>query len=191
MERREAADLSPAHRTSGQPLAPDRERAGADHRPARCAKRAQKDSDAGRREEREHDLCGLGDALAGQDRYVEAEAAYREAVAGFLASERPEHPEVAYCLHNLADTLTSQGRASEAEDAYRESIRRKERSLGARHYEVGASMNNLAALLFETGRRKEARECSRRALELVRDALPANHPVRLGCEALARSVRSA
>jgi tetratricopeptide (TPR) repeat protein len=134
------------------------------------------------------DLCGLGDSLAGQGKLVDAERAYREALEIFLASQRPEHPEVAYCLHNLADVLADQRRFTEAEKAYRESIRRKRASLGEEHFEVAASMNNLAALLFQARRVSEARVLAKRATKMVRATLPAQHPVRVGCEQMSSSI---
>lgn len=137
------------------------------------------------------DLCGLGDALVGLERFEEAEAAYHEALDVFLASERPDHPEVAYALHNHADVLAALGRVEDAERAYRDSIERKRRSLGAAHFEVGATLNNLAAILYERGRAAEARALSRAAVDIVRAALPSGHPVREGCEQLARAIGAA
>jgi tetratricopeptide (TPR) repeat protein len=134
------------------------------------------------------ELCGLGDALAGQARFDEAESAYREALDLYARSEQPDHPEVAYALHNLADTLVEQGRAAEAERAYRQSLARKERCFGGDHLEVAASLNNLAALLFENGRGEEARALGRRAVAIARRTLAPEHPVRAGCESLAREI---
>lgn len=129
------------------------------------------------------DLCGLGDALAGLGRLGDAEAAYREALALF-ARTAPDHAEVAYALHNLADTLADRGRAAEAEATYRDAIARKTRVLGPTHHELAPSLNNLAHLLDRNGRRAEAREASRQAVAIAA-ALPPDHPVRTGCEALA------
>lgn len=134
------------------------------------------------------DLCGLGDALAGQERHTEAESAYREALALFGRSPRSEHPEVAFALHNLADALTAQGRWPEAEPVYRDAIARKRMTLGPESHEVAVTLNNLAAMLAEVGRAEEARRTSAEAVAIVRTALEPEHPVRMGCEALARSL---
>lgn len=134
------------------------------------------------------DLCGLGDALAGQGRHADAESAYREAIALYRRCGCGEHVEVAYAHHNLGDTLSALGRADEAAAAYRESIARKTRAYGGGHYEVAASLNNLAALLAETGRLAEARKASRRAVAIAARAVDEGHPVRRGCEALARAL---
>src|SRR5690606_852577 len=71
------------------------------------------------------DLCGLADARAEQGRHRDAERHYRRALELYASSERAEHPEIAYALHNLADTLTALGRPDQAEGAYRESLARK------------------------------------------------------------------
>lgn len=134
------------------------------------------------------DLCGLGDALVGLERFTEAEGAYREALALFADTERPDHPEVAYALHNLGDALAAMGRHAEAERVYRDAIERKRTTLGEHHHEVAATLNNLAALLHETGRVDAARHASGEALAIVRRALAPEHPVRAGCESLARAL---
>ncbi|MCC6525471.1 MAG: tetratricopeptide repeat protein [Polyangiaceae bacterium] len=137
------------------------------------------------------DLCGLGDALAGLERFADADAAYREAIEVFLASERPQHPEVAFALHNHADVLAALGRVDDAERTYQESIARKRRALGDAQFEVGATLNNLAAMLFEHGRVPEARALAREAVHIVQATLERGHPVREGCEALARAIGAA
>lgn len=134
------------------------------------------------------DLCGLGDALAGQGRHAEAEACYREALDLFARSARPDHPEVAYALHNLGDALCAVGRTADAESCYRESIARKTAAFGEHHHEIAGTLANLAAMLFETGRRAEARAAMQRALSIARGVLPESHPIRAGCESLARAI---
>jgi tetratricopeptide (TPR) repeat protein len=135
------------------------------------------------------DLCGLGDALAGQERFAEAEQCYREGLALYAISCR-EHVEVAYALHNLGDTLASLQRADEAEQAYLDSIARKRRAFGHAHHEIAATMNNLAALYVQTGRMEEARTLSAGAMVRAR-SLDVDHPIRVGCEALATQLGAA
>ncbi|APR80730.1 TPR repeat protein [Minicystis rosea] len=134
------------------------------------------------------DLCGLGDALAGQDRHAEAEEAYRRALTLYARSPRPQHPEVAYALHNLGDALVALGRRHEAERVYRDSIARKTAAFGGDHFEVAATLNNLAGLLSDEGRNEEARAASARALAIVQQRLSPDHPVRKGCESLHRAL---
>ncbi len=134
------------------------------------------------------DLSGLGDALAGQSRFTEAEAAYRRALSVFEAVGRGDDVEVGFALHNLADMLAAAGRGAEAEQAYRSSLALKRAALGEKHFEVAATFNNLAALVYEAGRVAEARDLCQRSIAIVRDALPSSHPVRVACEALAARV---
>lgn len=134
------------------------------------------------------DLCGLADALAEQGRGDEAEPHYRRALELYAQSDRPEHPEVAFALHNLADLLTSLGRLDEAEAAYRESLTRKLATLGPNSPDEAGTRNNLAALLAERGRLAEAREQSALACTIVRDRLAPDHPIRIACESLASSL---
>ncbi len=134
------------------------------------------------------DLCGLGDALAGLSRNLEAEATYREALALFAASARPQHPEVAFAHHNHGDALAALGRGAEAEAAYRQAIELKAEALGQDHYETAATLNNLAALLSDLGRADEAQVAAEEAVSIMQSTLPADHPHRVACESLARSL---
>jgi tetratricopeptide (TPR) repeat protein len=131
------------------------------------------------------DLAGLGDALAGLGRTREAIARYEEALALYRASGHGDHPEVAYGLHNLGDAHADAGDAAAAERCYREALARKEAAFGAVHPEVAATLANLAALLGDGGRPAEARPLLERALRVAR-TLDEGHPIREGCEALAR-----
>ncbi len=129
------------------------------------------------------DLVGLADALAGLGRLDEAEATYRDALARYRVID-PEHPEVAYALHNLGDALADAGRAGEAERCYHDAIALKLRVLGPAHPEVAATRANLATLLGSVGREPEARALAEESAAIAR-ALPAGHPIRVGCEAVA------
>lgn len=133
------------------------------------------------------DLCGLGDALAGQRRFGEAEQAYREGLACYQRAGRPEHVEVAFARHNLADVLADQGRVAEAEASYRESIALKHALLGDDHHELAASLANLAVLCAGCDRLAEARSLCARAIEIVQ-SLAEQHPIRVGVEACARGL---
>lgn len=135
---------------------------------------------------RGQDLCGLGDALAGQGRVTEAEQAYREGLACYQRAGRTEHVEVAFALHNLGDVLAEQDRIDEAEAAYLEAIALKRRLLGPEHHELAASSCNLAVLYDRSGRSERARELVAAAVAIVR-LLDERHPVRIGVEACARS----
>jgi len=135
------------------------------------------------------DLCGWGDALAGQERHGEAEAAYRQALVLYANSGGPDHPEVAFALHSLADALAEQGQSAEAEAAYREAIARKEATLGPDSHEAAATLNNLATLLRDAGRRDEARQAATRAVTIASAVLAPEDLVRVACESMARTLR--
>jgi hypothetical protein len=67
-------------------------------------------------------------------------------------------------------------------------LARKLQIFGARHHEVAATQNNLAALLFGRGYADEALALSSAALSVIRERLGEAHPLRVGCEALARDM---
>ncbi len=136
---------------------------------------------------RGQDLCGLGDALAGQARLREAEQAYREGLACYERAGRSGHVEVAFALHNLADVLAEQDRVEEADDCYARALARKRALLGETHHEVAASLANLAVLYASSDRRARALALSAEAVALVA-SLDESHPVRAGVEACARKL---
>ncbi len=136
---------------------------------------------------RGQDLCGLGDALAGQGRALEAEQAYREGLACYAHVGRSKHVEVAFALHNLADVLAEQGRVAEAEESYERALAIKRRRLGVAHHEFAASECNLAVLYANSGRLARARSLVADAVAIV-SKLDVQHPVRVGVEACARSL---
>lgn len=150
---------------------------------------ATRERDEGRGFELGTDLCGLGDALAGLERFDEAEAAYREALALYAAS-RPDHPEVAFALHNLGDTLVSRGKPDAAEASYRESIRRKTDVFGEDSHEVAATLNNLAVLLADLDRTDEARHTIERALKICERVVAPTDPIAVACRSTASSMGS-
>jgi tetratricopeptide (TPR) repeat protein len=133
-----------------------------------------------------------GDALNGQGRHKEAEAAFREAVR-----LKPDY-RVAHC--NLGIALERQGRHKEAEAAYRQAIRIKP-ELPEAHNGLGVALqhqdrqreaeaayrqairikpdfpiahNNLGAVLNAQGRQREAEAACRLAIRL-RDDYPEAH----------------
>ena len=130
------------------------------------------------------DRAGLADALAGLGRPREAAAAYREAIDAYEAAGRAQHPEVACFLQNLADALADAGDGDEAVRCYRAAIARKEACYGPDHPEVGAALASLAGLLAEQGS-PEAAPLARRAVAIAA-SLDEGHPLRAGCEAVAR-----
>jgi tetratricopeptide (TPR) repeat protein len=94
-----------------------------------------------------------GQALSGQGKYKEAEAAYREAIR-----VKPDDPEA---HNNLGAALRDQGKFKEAEAASRQAIRLKPDFPGA-HY-------NLGVILRDQGKHKEAEAAFRQAIRLKHD----------------------
>jgi tetratricopeptide (TPR) repeat protein len=154
---------------------------------ARAALAARERSDDEDTFGRGQDLCGLGDALAGQSRLSEAEQAYREGLDCYARAGRAEHVEVAFALHNLADVLADQQRVSEAEACYERTLALKRERLGAAHHEVAASLSNLAVLYAGSDRLAQALVLSNEAVAIV-SSLDEQHPVRIGVQACARSL---
>ena len=122
--------------------------------------------------------------MSGVGRHREAAAAYREAIAAYESAGHGAHPEVACFLQNLGDTLADAGEDAEAEGCYREAIARKEACYGPTHPEVGAALASLAALLATRGG-NEAADLAQRAMQITA-TLDEGHPLRIGCEAVAR-----
>jgi tetratricopeptide (TPR) repeat protein len=154
---------------------------------ARAALAARDDSNDEDTFGRGQDLCGLGDALAGQARLSEAEQAYREGLDCYERAGRAEHVEVAFALHNLADVLAEQERVSEAENCYQRTLALKRERLGPAHHEVAASLSNLAVLYAHSDRLAQAHVLSAQAVAIVQ-SLDEQHPVRVGVEACAHSL---
>jgi tetratricopeptide (TPR) repeat protein len=104
-----------------------------------------------------------------------AEAAYREALAGYLAIVDDSHPLVATLQDQLATALASQERWDEAEALYRAALASLRAALGDEHRDVGTTANNLAGMLRQAGRPAEAEPYYREALRIYRAALGEEH----------------
>ena len=85
---------------------------------------------------------GLGVALAGCEKFSDAETAYREAIR--LA------PKLASAHSNLGNALRSQGRLDEAETCLREALRLKP--------DYAEAHNNLGIVLVQAGREEEGKK---------------------------------
>ncbi len=117
-------------------------------------------------------VYGLGATLQGRGDLVEAERAYREALALFQALDG-EHPGINTALFGIAATLHERGDLAAAEPAYRASLAAGRRILGARHPLVTTDLTSLATLLADRGELGEAERLYREALAIEREALPA------------------
>lgn len=125
------------------------------------------------------DLGGLALALVELGRADEALAAFDEARAIYAQTLPPDHPEVAYLLHNLGDAWMAVARPQEALDAYDQSLALKRARLGADHPEVAVSLANSRLPLLALGRAEEAASRLIEARRIVQ-GLPEGHPFREG-----------
>ncbi len=91
-------------------------------------------------------LLNLGVLLTDQpEDFAEAERAYTEARATFIAVLGPEHPDVALADANLAVLENKRGRHVEALAALDRALAIQEKALGAGHFQVAATSYNIAA----------------------------------------------
>jgi RNA polymerase sigma-70 factor, ECF subfamily len=107
-------------------------------------------------------LKGLGDGLVENQRYSEAEEAYRDAI--FIQQrlyKTHEHGDIAASLTKLARALTHQGRYAEAEKAYTDAISILHKTKG--HAAIAASLTDLADVLTRQGRHDEAEQFHKEA----------------------------
>jgi tetratricopeptide (TPR) repeat protein len=91
-------------------------------------------------------LLNLGVLLTDDPKdFAEAERAYTEARAVFVALLGPEHPDVALADANLAVLENKRGRHVEALAALDRAIAIQEKALGPGHFQVAATSYNIAA----------------------------------------------
>jgi serine/threonine protein kinase len=90
-------------------------------------------------------------------RYDAAERQFREAMKSFQAGAGPDHPYLAFFLHEIGANQEAMGKDAQAEVNYRACIDLARRSVGLRYPKVGAAVFSLASLLERTGRYQDAR----------------------------------
>lgn len=101
-------------------------------------------------------LHNLGDALAGTSHPVEAEGAYKRAIAISEAQTPVDRPGLGRTLNNLGTLYQSSQRFDEAKAAYERAIEVRTLEFGPRDRSVKQSRLNLASLLERTGKLDEA-----------------------------------
>jgi tetratricopeptide (TPR) repeat protein len=109
-------------------------------------------------------------------RYAEAEAFYQQSLRIREQALGPDHPDVAYPLHNLALLYYEQGKYAEAEPLYQRALRIWEQALGPDHSQVANSLTNLGILYYEQGKYAEAESLYQRALRIREQTLGSDHP---------------
>ena len=102
-------------------------------------------------------LNNLGLLYRTEERYAEADANYRQALA--LEGEI----DTGTTLNNLADLLNAEGKLAEAEEVIRRALELQQRRFGAGSVEVAGIINNLGGICDGLGKNGEARTLFERA----------------------------
>ena len=110
-------------------------------------------------------LNGLGILLQEQARYRDAEPYLRRALAIFLSTVGPDHPDTAAVMNNLANAVMNWD-PGEAQRLRRRALAIQQKSLGAEHPEVANTESNLAATEFTLAHYPEALSQVNRAISI-------------------------
>ncbi len=121
-------------------------------------------------------MLWLGEALRGQDRFMEAEAFYRRALAARQKILGPDHADTGLAMDDLALALLGEGRYHEAEPLMRRALAIEEKAAGASSLGVALCETSLARLLRADGRNAESEPHFRRALAIREKALGPDDP---------------
>jgi hypothetical protein len=117
-----------------------------------------------------------GDALAGQHKYSEAGARYRQALTLRLRVLGEEHPDTATGYSDVAYNLDDQGKYDAAQPLYEKALAIFRKVLGEEHPDTAASYSNLATNLNAQGKYADAQPLHERALAIFRKVLGEEHP---------------
>jgi tetratricopeptide (TPR) repeat protein len=120
-------------------------------------------------------LNNLAGALRENEKPVEAETMYREALAMQRRLLGEQHPAVAGSLNNLARMFSNQGRLTEAETMHREALATQRKRLGNEHADVAESLNRLADVLRSESKFAEAETTYREALAMQKKLWGGEH----------------
>ncbi len=142
-------------------LALHREHAGAGHRDTLTAERY------------------LASALAGGQRFEEAEQVGRTNLASCKAEFGPKDPDTLTAVNNLGLTLSRLGKYKESEELLRELVETRIELLGEDDETTQTSMNNLGLVLYGTQRFEEAEAWAGRVLALRRASHGKEDPLTL------------
>jgi tetratricopeptide (TPR) repeat protein len=121
-------------------------------------------------------LNNLGNLLASQRRWKEAETLLREAISTWEKMLGPEHPSVAAGLGNLAALLQSRNRYDEAERLIERAREIDEKSLPPGHPRIGLDLNNAATLAFRRKQYPKAEKLFLASAAILEKSLAPTHP---------------
>jgi tetratricopeptide (TPR) repeat protein len=118
----------------------------------------------------------LADICLLQERFVEAEQHYREAIAIWEGAMGTQFPDTGKAYMNLASFYHLRGRETGAEELYRHALGILEGAFGKRHLLVLVASNELADVLRAEGRYTESERLGQASLEGLKEKLPADDP---------------
>jgi tetratricopeptide (TPR) repeat protein len=110
--------------------------------------------------------ANLGRELLARNRFEEAEALTRRAVAGYEQQVGPVHANVGWALITLATILAKTGRSDEASQTLRRSVDIYEKAFGPEHSQLALPLANLGTSLVEQGKNEEGLAFLRRSLAI-------------------------
>ncbi len=108
--------------------------------------------------------------------YEQAEPLYQRALHIREQMLGPDHPDVAYPLHDLATLYKQQGKYEQAEPLYQRALHIWMQALGPDHREVAYPLHGLATLYKQQGKYAEAEPLYQRALAIYEQMLGPEHP---------------
>ncbi|MCH9646645.1 MAG: serine/threonine-protein kinase [Deltaproteobacteria bacterium] len=112
----------------------------------------------------------------GEQRYEEAVAVYRQALALQRAILGERNPSIATTLNNLGVALRRLDRMDEASEALQETLSIQQEHLGQEHPRVIATLNNLGGVAEARDQPEQARDYFQRALSLLLETSGPDHP---------------
>jgi tetratricopeptide (TPR) repeat protein len=121
-------------------------------------------------------LNGLGNALAGLERNVEAERNYRRALAIDLSLFGEKSAQTADTLNALATLLYAESRYDEARGYFKRALAIRKAVAGPKDASVAVSLNNLGALEYQTGNYAAAEALYNEAVPVYRAVYGKDHP---------------
>lgn len=117
----------------------------------------------------------LASLLAAHTKFAEAEAMYKQALAGYEKVLGPEHMCTLGTINNLGALYYDQGKLEEAGKTYRRALAGYERTLGLEHTDTLNTVNNLGNLYCAQCKLIEAEAMYQQALAGREKVLGAKH----------------
>ncbi len=128
------------------------------------------------RRERGRLMVNLGNALAHEGKFEEAEAVIREGVETLSQELGRNHAVTIMARYRFGVLCWLQGRYDEAEEVLREVVRQARPAIGEHHRDYISTANVLALTLNDAGKFAEAEPLLRELLEWNRDTVGEAHP---------------